>query len=303
MLGRNLTALGVGPDRLERAVRGGRLVRVRQGVYIAAAAWPEEAQGQHLLRAYAECLVQPRGVISHRSAALVWRLPLADEDWIEEPIWLTVENGRSEVGSRLIQRVAPVPAHHLTTATLGFPVTTLARTAVDLAVGQELPAALHLLDAALRLECAGLTSQLRRRDLASPALVAASRLPCLEAARTLGYSQELTWAISIADPIRESPIESLTFGHLVLAGLPLPLCQHPVSTPFGDFYPDFYWEQQRLIGEADGRVKYRDASAITREKERQQLLEDRGYRFVRWLGKEIYLQPDLVIDRIARALG
>lgn len=53
----------------------------------------------------------------------------------------------------------------------------------------------------------------------------------------------------------------------------------------------------------DPRVKYQDPSAITRERERQQLLEDRGYRFVRWLGKEIYLQPDLVIDRIARALG
>lgn len=53
----------------------------------------------------------------------------------------------------------------------------------------------------------------------------------------------------------------------------------------------------------DPRVKYQDPSAITRERERQQMLEDRGYRFVRWLGKEIYLQPDLVIARIARALG
>jgi hypothetical protein len=58
-----------------------------------------------------------------------------------------------------------------------------------------------------------------------------------------------------------------------------------------------------LIGKADGKITYNDASAFAKEKDRQLLLEDRGYRFVRWLGKEIYLRPDVVIDRISRALG
>lgn len=303
VLGRHLAALGIGPDRLERAVHDGRLIRVRHGVYLAACAWPAGAPDQHLLRAAAECLAQPRGVVSHRSAALAWGLPLPAEDWACEPVWLSVDHGRSEAGPRLRQVVAALPAHHLTSAALGFPITSVARTAVDVAEGQELPDALLILDAALRKECAGLSSQLRRRELANPALVVASRQPCLEAARTLGCGDRLVRAISIADPIRESPIESLTFGHLVLAGLPLPICQHPISTPLGTFYPDFYWPEQRLIGEADGRLKYLDAAAITMEKQREQVLRDLGYGIVRWLGSEIHTRPDLVLARIARALG
>lgn len=303
VLGRNLTALGVGPDRLERAVRGGRLVRVRQGVYLAAGAWPEEASGQHLLRAAAECLARPHGVVSHRSAALAWGLPLPVEDWVAEPVWLTIDRGRSEAGPRLRQMVAALPAHHLAAAALGFPVTTVARTAVDLAAGLELPESLLVLDAALRWECLGLSPQLRRRELANPALASASRQPCLEAAHFLGRGEALVRAISVADPIRESPIESLTFGHLVLASLPLPICQHSISTPFGTFFPDFYWPEQRLVGEADGRLKYHDAATVVREKQREQVLRGLGYRIVRWLGSEIHTRPDLVLDRIARALG
>jgi very-short-patch-repair endonuclease len=39
------------------------------------------------------------------------------------------------------------------------------------------------------------------------------------------------------------------------------------------------------------------------EKEREQVLRDLGYRFVRWLAKEIMLQPAVVMERIARALA
>ena len=301
--GQDLIALGASPDRLERAVRDGRLVRVRHGVYLASGAWPSELEAQHLLRAAAECLVRPQGVVSHRSAALAWGLALSDAEDAAGPVWLNLARGRSSTGPALRRVIAPLPAHHLVISALGFPVTTVARTAVDLVTGRALPEALAILDAALRLECADLTSQLRRSDLANPVLAAAGRQPALEAARTLGRSEQVMRAISIADPLRETPIESLSYGHLVLAGLPLPICQHPISTPFGTFYPDFYWPDQRLIGEADGQVKYLDQAAIVREKEREQVLRDAGYRIVRWLGKEIYLQPDLVMARIARALG
>jgi hypothetical protein len=33
------------------------------------------------------------------------------------------------------------------------------------------------------------------------------------------------------------------------------------------------------------------------------VLRDLGYRFVRWLAKEIMLRPDVVMERIARALA
>lgn len=50
-------------------------------------------------------------------------------------------------------------------------------------------------------------------------------------------------------------------------------------------------------------MKYANANAYVLEKEREQILRDLGYRFVRWQAKEIMLQPERVLDRIARALG
>jgi len=159
-----------------------------------------------------------------------------------------------------------------------------------------------VLDAALRLLCGDLVSQPRRSDFRNERLIEAARVPVREAMQRRGMGSAVA-ALAHASPTRESPIESLTFGHLVAAGLPLPTCQHPIPTPFGTFFPDFYWGEQRLIGEADGRVKYGDADAIIAEKEREQVLRDLGYQIVRWTGREITGQPQLVIDRIARALG
>lgn len=80
-------------------------------------------------------------------------------------------------------------------------------------------------------------------------------------------------------------------------------CQVAIPTPAGVFFPDFLWEAERVIGEADGRIKYEDSAAIVREKEREQHLRDLGYGIVRWLGKEIHLQPGVVVARVGRALG
>ena len=68
----------------------------------------------------------------------------------------------------------------------------------------------------------------------------------------------------------------------------------------GVLYPDCYWPEQRLIGEADGAVKYAEANGYVNEKEREQILRDHDFRFVRWLGKQIMGTP--ITGRIARAL-
>lgn len=68
-------------------------------------------------------------------------------------------------------------------------------------------------------------------------------------------------------------------------------------------FPDCYWPEQRLVGEADGAGKYTDATASVREKEREQALRDLDFRVVRWLGKEIMSRPQVVVERVARQLG
>lgn len=71
----------------------------------------------------------------------------------------------------------------------------------------------------------------------------------------------------------------------------------------GVLYPDCYWQDQRLIGEADGAGKYSTPDAILNEKEREQVFRDLGYGVVRWLGKEITFRPSVVMGRLARELG
>jgi very-short-patch-repair endonuclease len=182
----------------------------------------------------------------------------------------------------------------------GYLVTTPARTAIDLAVGSPLPEALVLLDAAVRLACVGFLDQPRRRDYRSQPLVKAARCLLTEAASSVGC-RRIEEAIGLADPARESAIESLSAGHFELAGLPRPRFQEPIRTPFGVFYPDCLWPEQRLIGEADGAFKYTDQAAIVAEKQREQILRDQGWGIVRWLGKEIMARPETVVERVARA--
>ena len=282
----------------------GRLVRVRTGVYLAADTWPEDPSGQHLFRAYAEQVVNPAAVLSHETAALAWRLPHPGFGaWSDSRVTLTVPTGaahRSRSGA-VVQHLLPLPVPQVTRDPHGHTITTVQRTAVDLAARRPLPDALVILDAAARMLCQSLVVGARRRDFANPRLVTASRDLLLDAA-THRRLPALTPTISRSDPGRESPAESLSAGWFALAGLPTPMFQPPVDTPFGTLYPDCLWPEARLVGECDGAVKYADADGYVKEKEREQVLRDLGFRIVRWLAKEIVLEPQRVVDRVAREL-
>ena len=303
----DLLVPGVTRAMVATQVKAGRLLRLRDGVFVAAQAWPEDNAGQHVLLARAEQVANPAGVISHHSAGLVWGLPSPPlANWLELPPTLTSPRGggqrcRRSAHARWVE--AELPDHHVTRDQEGWSVTTVARTAVDLARGPDLPAALVVLDAAARAMCAGMISRPRRSDYANPALLQPIRASFEDARagrRGLGAALK---GIELADPLRESPIESLTAAHLVLAGLPMPEFQEPIQTRLGIFYPDCLWREQGLIGEADGAEKYSDTNANIREKEREQALRDLGFRMVRWLGKEITYHPDIVMARIARQLA
>jgi len=305
MLGRDLVALGVSEHMLRGAVSTGRLLRLRRDVYLDPGAWPADDDARHLLRAHAEQVMHPDGAVSHWSSARFWNLPDPVVPRPGDPVWLTLPTGgsyRSRSRPDVEHRVAPLPGHHTLISPSGYTVTTRARTAVDLSRGRPLTEALPVLDACLRGECLDLMPHVRRRELANRALAEAGARGLREAASMLWGMDSVEHALGIASPLRESPIESLSYAHFVLAGLPLPACQVGIRTPAGVFYPDFFWESEGVIGEADGRTKYVDSEASVREKEREQHLRDLNYDVVRWLGKEIYLQPAVVMARVARAL-
>jgi len=299
----SLLATGVTPRTLRTHLTAGTLVTVRYGVYVAAEHWPMDAAEQHKVRARAETVVIPEAVISHNSAALVWGLPTPSFDaWWETPPTVTLpsEGHRSRRGPARHVRGSFAVGDVVADAQ-GYPVTSPARTAADLALGRDLPEALVLFDAAARSIIGSMVSNPRRQHYALGPLVDQAREMFRGAAaskRTVRLAAPITWL----DPARESPAESLSAGHMIIAGLPLPSCQAELRTEAGRFYPDFYWKDRRLIGECDGAVKYREPAGYVAEKEREQALRDLGYRIVRWQAREIMTEPHRVVERIARAL-
>lgn len=294
--------MGITPAMLRTQLEAGRLVRVRTGVFVAASGCPTDPAGLHLLRAQAEQVVHPESVISHGSAALAHGLPHPGFGaWWDNPVTVTRVAGARPQSTDAVHRRAALPAGQVTRDAQGYRLTSPARTAVDLAATLPLPEALAVLDAAARVICASLVSRPKRQDYRNPRLVGATRASLADAAATVRCGR-LRSVIALVEPARESVIESLSAGYFELAGLPRASFQEPVRTASGVFFPDFVWRERRLIGEADGAIKYLDQAAMVAEKEREQALRDAGWQIVRWLGKEIMARPESVVERVARAL-
>ena len=113
--------------------------------------------------------------------------------------------------------------------------------------------------------------------------------------------QLVAQAVQLADPNAESPLESKSRGRVFLAKLPMPELQVEVWTGIGNFRVDFYWPQFRLIGEADGRVKYTDSDVLWREKRRQLALEAQGYQVMRWSWEDVTTGRDAWLRRLRTA--
>ncbi len=299
-----LLAGGVSRDMVATQVAHGRLVQLRRGVFIGADAWPDDPAGQHVVRAHAEQVANPDAVISHQSAAVVWGLPAPGfHDWYESPLSLTLPSAcRGSRHCAAQWHIASLPPSHVTRDRDGYLVTSVARTAADLAAGLALPEALVILDAAARQLVESFVTSAHRPDYVNLRLLRAAREGLSDVVGRRWRGQLLA-AIACVEPCRESAPESLAAGHLHLSGLPLPEFQAKIVTPKGTFYPDCYWRQARLVGECDGKVKYSSRDDLVAEKWREQVLRDDGHLFVRWLAGEIMSRPDDVIARIARALG
>lgn len=296
---------GVTKQMIATQVASGRLLRLRHGVYVAASTWPQDAESQHLMLARAEVIANPAAVLSRQSAATAWALPSPGlRRWHDFPVAVTLPAGcgHSSRSGLASHRVAVLPAGHVVRHSDGLRVTSLARTAIDVAASLDLPEALVVLDGAARRLIELLVDRPYRSDYAEPGLAAAARDSFREAAQVCGVAR-LADAIDAMNPARESAAESLSAGHILLSGLPAPQYQARIRTVMGLLYPDCLWPEQRVIGECDGAIKYTDPTAWVREKQREQVLRDLGFTVVRWLAKEIMTTPAVVVARLRRALS
>jgi hypothetical protein len=283
-LSREVSTPGERADLFNR-VRRGEQVRLRRGVYVSAAAWARlDPAARNRWESQATVALSGRDiVISHHSAAALWRMP-----WFGQLPTAThtvddfAKGGRSSF--ELIRHTVGIP--EITERIDGVRVTTLARTVVDLCRISTFQQSVVIADAALHRTAHPLP-HFPRTLLTSEHLAAELSLVHLRQGRTKARR-----AIDFADGSADRPGESLSRVNIALAGLSAPRLQVPLRGASGKrWFVDFWWPQFNLIGEFDGNMKYTDPEflrgrtpqrALIDEKRREDDLRAAGHGMSRW---------------------
>jgi hypothetical protein len=292
LLRRDAIATGLSDNELGRLVRAGDLVRLRRGAYVEQVLPPDVAAVHRLLVEATMSSLRRSAVLSHQSAAVVHGLPLWDVplDRVHitrrPPAW-------NDTSAVLCCHVARLRDDEVVTVD-DMEVTTPVRTALDLARSLPHEAAVVMLDAALHLGL--LTHDALRRRLFDIAGVPGSR----SAAR----------AVAFADGRSESVGESRSRVILHRWKLAPSALQFEVRSAGGAFIgrTDFAWEERRLLGEFDGKVKYGrllkpgqdPGDVVFLEKQREDAMRDEDWNMVRWVWADLR-RPDRFAARVRRA--
>lgn len=112
----------------------------------------------------------------------------------------------------------------------------------------------------------------------------------------------MTEALGLVRFGAQTPLETLSRLRLMRCGIEEPQLQVVLRTGGSDVaVVDMLWRTRRVVGEADGLVKYLDRDALVAEKIREDRIRDLGFRVVRWTWDEIMTAPHEVARRIETA--
>ena len=257
------------------------VVRLSRDTYLPAA-----DDGDLRTRLPAVLMTAPPGaVVSHQTAAALWRVevPMVPAD---EPAHLTVPVGctaRNRRDRRLHRAELP-PSDVERWARL--PVTSPARTWRDLAAVLGPAHLLAVTDQLLDVLCrpADLEAALARRPSGRGAARARRVLPA-------------------ADPLVDSPMESVLRWLLHEAGLPRPVLQHRVCDDRGRQigFGDLAWPERRVLIEFDGEV-HRQRDVFVSDLRRQNRLVLSGWTVLRFSSADVVGRPQDVVATVRAAL-
>ncbi|QGQ19784.1 hypothetical protein GC089_11860 [Cellulomonas sp. JZ18] len=277
-------------DDVVGPLRRGELHRVRRSAYVPAQEWAGwDVVERHRARIGAVvAAAQEPPVLSHWSAAVVHGLPLVGRpDDRVHVVRASADGGRSR--GDVVRHATAVPVEPVLVA--GLLVTPVARTVVDLARRGGVVAGVVAGDHALR---AGLADREALQD----------ELHLLQ--RGSRGSRVARRVVDLVDARAESAGESLSRVRMDEAGLPAPVLQHVVTDAHGFAgRVDFWWPAARVVGEFDGRLKYRGdvedpAEAVWREKVREDRIRATGVTVVRWTWQDAWTGAPM-IGRLRRA--
>lgn len=292
-------AFGFTRASLQSALSRKRLLRLRRGVFVSpadrelAAAHPETLHAQDvqaLLLALSRTSIAAAGT----SAAQILGLELLHRP---PPSLIVCTDDPGVSGTHknnYFLRSAPLPADHVIRRH-SVPVTSGARTVLDLAAAMPFVASVVVAESALRK---GFATKLGFDEI----LVASEGRPGIESARR---------AMQFANPWTGSPLESVSLANMHLSGVvPMPKVQQAVVVGDEAFLVDCLWDHLPIdvLGEADGTEKSVGATrletvrAIRAEKERHQKLLSTGAEIVRWGWREAN-NPELLAKLIHQAFA
>ena len=238
-----LARQGLDPRELRRAQLHGAVVRVRRGVYCSREIWDAASpRERHLLVIRAVVAVtHPPLLVAGRSAAAAWGMPFAAA-WPDEVSLLTPYQGggKSEIG---VRRTSAGASGATGTTLDDLPITSLARTALDVARALPLPCAVATLDWAMWRKNPG---GVDRAELEAELLRA-------HYARGGAF---LRHALGLATELSDSVGESMARIGIHLLGFEAPELQVRFADGEGEIFPDFFWRGASIAGEFDGKVKY-----------------------------------------------
>lgn len=266
-----LRQAGLSQTMVYKRSRSGRLHPVFQGVY--AVGHPGLSQEGRWMAAVMAC--GPAAVLSHRSAAALWRLLPAGPSSVD--VTAPGRRGRITPGIAAHRRAALLRRD--VTAVKGIPCTSVARTLFDLA---------------------GLVgADELRRAIEESQVLRLFKLPVIEELidrnRGHGGVARLRLGIEDLDPQIVHTRSSLERRFLTLcrrAKLPTPEVNVLLRLGGHTFEADFVWRDASLIVETDGRQFHDTASAFERDRVRDQRLILAGWRVLRCTWRQVVQEPN-----------
>ena len=273
---RGSAAVGAG-TLTRRQLRGHTWRRLLHDVYVH-----RDVPVTHELRARAASVLLPTGVVTGRSAAVLWGVDLVGAD---EAIEVTLDPGSHQVRVEglVVRRAELDPT--LVRRRRGLPVTTPEATAVRLASVLRRDDAVAAVD---QLIATGVVDLAPIRALA---------------ARTRGPGSARARAVAgLADGLAESPQETRVRLLIGRSGLPQPVAQHRVLDRYGFVARvDFAWPELKVAVEYDG-LWHAEAGQFIRDRQRLNRLREAGWQVV-FVTTADLREPARLLARVAVALA
>jgi len=219
--------------------------------------------------------------LSHVCATALWEIRPYSGTWID--VTVPTRAGRAKRDRVRLHRSSTLAAEDVTTHR-GIPVTTIARTLLDSAAMLRAPALARTVE----------QSEIRRLfDLTAVEQTLARHPHHLGAAR-------LTRALDLYrdDELTRSELETLFLALCDAHAIPRPLVNHIVD---GEEV-DFFWPEQRVVVETDGRGTHLTPAAFERDRARDARLVALGYRVLRFTELQVRLDASTVAEILGAVL-